>query len=236
MSINYLYRASPKFYTKVMYFIFAYGIRFINILFNRQKGILIYAGVNEGDSLTRIFYKFKRCICIEANPNLCKKLKKLFYFNNVEVYNYLLGPKNGQGFLNVYKSNSTNSTLSKIYNQKIIKRIKVKMTRLDTLLNNLKIKYINFYISDLEGLDFEVLKTLKSFIDSKKINYIQHECIINKRRNPYVKFSNYEYLFNNLLKKNYNKLASGLGKLKIGYHKKMSPKSTYKDVLWKVKN
>jgi FkbM family methyltransferase len=234
MSINYLYRVSPKFYTKVMYFIFAYGIRFIYILFNLQKGILIYAGVNEGDSLTRIFYKFKRCICIEANPNLCKKLKKLFYFNNVEVYNYLLGPKNGYGFLNVYKSNSTNSTLSKIYNQKIIIRIKVKMTRLDTLLNNLKIKYINFYISDLEGLDFEVLKTLKSFIDSKKINYIQHECIINKRRNPYVKFSNYEYLFNSLLSKKYKKIASGRDKLRIGKFVLMSKKSLYKDILWKA--
>ena len=234
MKINYLYRLSPKFYTRVMYIIFAYGIRFIYILFNLQKGILIYTGVNEGDSLTRIFYKFKRCICIEGNPNLCKKLKKLFYFNNVEVYNYLLGPKKGYGFLNIYKSDSTNSTLSKIYNQKIIKRIKVKMTRLDTLLNNLKIKYINFYISDLEGLDYEVLKTLRSFINKKKINYIQHECIINKRRNPYVKFSNYEHLFNSLLSKKYKKIASGRDKLHIGKFAIMSKKSLYKDILWKA--
>jgi hypothetical protein len=42
-----------------MYIIFAYGIRFIYILFNLQKGTLIYVGVNAGDSLTRIFYKFK---------------------------------------------------------------------------------------------------------------------------------------------------------------------------------
>ena len=83
MRINYLYRLSPKFYTKVMYIIFAYGIRFIYMLLNLQKGILIYTGVNEGDSLTRIFYKFKRCICIEGNPNLCKKLKKLFYFKSL---------------------------------------------------------------------------------------------------------------------------------------------------------
>ena len=234
MRINYLYRVSPKFYTKVMYFIFAYGIRFIYILFNLQKGILIYSGVNEGDSLTRIFYKFKRCICIEGNPNLCKKLKKLFYFNNVEVYNYLLGPKNDYGFLNIYKSDSTNSTLSKLYNQKIIKRIKVKMIRLDTLLNNLKIKYINFYISDLEGLDFEVLKTLKSFIDSKRVNYIQHECVINKRPNPFTKFSNYEYLFNSLLSKKYKQIASGRDKLHEGKFVLMSKKSLYKDILWKA--
>jgi FkbM family methyltransferase len=217
-----------------MYFIFAYGIRFIYILFNLQKGILIYSGVNEGDSLTRIFYKFKRCICIEGNPNLCKKLKKLFYFNNVEVYNYLLGPKNDYGFLNIYKSDSTNSTLSKLYNQKIIKRIKVKMIRLDTLLNNLKIKYINFYISDLEGLDFEVLKTLKSFIDSKRVNYIQHECVINKRPNPFTKFSNYEYLFNSLLSKKYKQIASGRDKLHEGKFVLMSKKSLYKDILWKA--
>lgn len=217
-----------------MYIIFAYGIRFIYILFNLQKGTLVYVGVNAGDSLTRIFYKFKRCICIEANPNLCKKLKKLFNFNNVEIYNYLLGPKNGEDFLNIYKLDSTNSTLSKIYNQKIIKKIKVKMTRLDTFLNNLKIKYINFYMSDLEGLDYEVLKTLKSFIDNKRINYIQHECIINKRHNPYIKFSNYEYLFNSLLSKKYKQIASGNDKLHIGKFVTMSKKSTYKDILWKA--
>ena len=165
---------------------------------------------------------------------MCKKLKKLFNFNNVEIYNYLLGPKNGEDFLNIYKLDSTNSTLSKIYNQKIIKKIKVKMTRLDTFLNNLKIKYINFYMSDLEGLDYEVLKTLKSFIDNKRINYIQHECIINKRHNPYIKFSNYEYLFNSLLSKKYKQIASGNDKLHIGKFVTMSKKSTYKDILWKA--
>jgi hypothetical protein len=108
------------------------------------------------------------------------------------------------------------------------------MTRLDTLLNNLKIKYINFYISDLEGLDYEVLKTLRSFIDKKKINYIQHECIINKRRNPYVKFSNYEHLFKSLLSKKYKQIASGRDKLHIGKFAIMSKKSLYKDILWKA--
>jgi len=233
MRINYLYRLSPKLYTKVMYIVFAYGFRFIYILFNLQKGTLIYIGVNHGDSLTRIFYKFKRCICVEANPNLCKKLKKLFNFNNVEVYNYILGPKNGYGFLNIYKLDSTNSTLSKLYNQQIIQKIKVKMIRLDNLLNNLKIKYINFYMSDLEGLDYEVLKTLKSFIDNKRINYIQHECIINKKSNPYVKFSNYEHLFNSLLSKKYKQIASGRDKLHVGKFVSMSKKSIYKDILWK---
>jgi FkbM family methyltransferase len=216
-----------------MYIIFAYGFRFIYILFNLQKGTLIYIGVNHGDSLTRIFYKFKRCICVEANPNLCKKLKKIFNFKNVEVYNYLLGPKSGDGFLNIYKLDSTNSTLSKLYNQQIIKKIKVKMTRLDNLLNNLKIEYIDFYMSDLEGLDYEVLKTLKSFIEKKRINYIQHECIINKRRNPYAKFSNYEHLFNSLLSKKYKQIASGRDKLYVGKFVSMSKKSIYKDILWK---
>ena len=40
MRVNYLYRLSPKLYTKVMYIIFAYGFRFIYILFNLQKGTL----------------------------------------------------------------------------------------------------------------------------------------------------------------------------------------------------
>ena len=234
MRVNYLYKLAPKFYKKLRYIIFVYGIRFVYILFNLQKGTLVYVGVNHGDSLIRIFYKFKRCICVEANPNLCKKLIKHFYFNNVEVYNYLLGPKNGHGFLNIYKLDSSTSTLSKLHNQQIIKKIKVQMIRLDILLNNLNLEYIDFYMSDLEGLDYEVLKTLKSFIDSKRINYIQHECIINKRPNPYIKFSNYEHLFNSLLSKKYKHIASGRDKLDKGKFVLMSKKSLFKDILWKA--
>ena len=88
-------------------------------------------------------------------------------------------------------------------------------------------------MSDLEGLDYEVLKTLKSFIDNKRINYIQHECIINKKSNPYVKFSNYEHLFNSLLSKKYKQIASGRDKLHVGKFVSMSKKSIYKDILWK---
>ena len=79
-----------------------------------------------------------------------------------------------------------------------------------------------------------IFKILKNYLLNKKINYIQHECIINKRRNPYVKFSNYEYLFNSLLSKKYKKIASGRDKLRIGKFVLMSKKSLYKDILWKA--
>ena len=84
---------------------------------------------------------------------------------------------------------------------------------------------------------------MKSF-DNKKLIYnwyplticdvIENECIINKRRNPYVKFSNYEHLFKSLLSKKYKQIASGRDKLHIGKFAIMSKKSLYKDILWKA--
>jgi FkbM family methyltransferase len=202
-----------------------------------KKGNLLYLGVNEGDTLTKLFYKYENCICVEASPKLCTFLKKKFNTRTVKIYNYLIGPKNKKfSYLNVYKSDFTNASLDIKANDKIKYRVKVKTIRTDTLLKKLKIKNIDYYHSDLEGLDYIGLKACKNFIKNKSFFYIHHECTIDRKLNPYKKFKNYEYLFNNLLKSNYNKLASGFGKLKIGYHEKMSPISTFKDVLWKVKN
>jgi hypothetical protein len=97
----------------------------------------------------------------------------------------------------------------------------------------LKISNIEYYYSDLEGLDYIALKTLKDFIKNGKIECIQHECIVNSKSNPLVKFNNYEYLFTRLLKKNYKKVASGFGKLYLGYHEKNN--YVWQDVLWKKK-
>lgn len=108
------------------------------------------------------------------------------------------------------------------------------MRRPDTLVNNLKIKYINFYMSDLEGLDDEILKTLKSFIDNKRINYIQHERIINKIPNLYTKFSNFEHLFYSMLSKKYKQITSCRDKLHVCKFAIISKKFPYKDIFWKT--
>lgn len=237
MKVNYIYNLFPNLYRSIRFYFFFYFINNFYKLFKLQKGTLVYLGINEGDTLVRIFYKFKKCICVEGSPKLCIMLKKKFNTKAVKIFNYLIHSKNKNFlYLNVYKSDFTNASLDIKQNEKIKRRIKVETIRPDSLLRRLKIKNIDYYHSDLEGLDYVALKTCKNFINNKKISYIHHECIIDTKKNPYKKFKNYEYLFNNLLKKNYKQLASGFGQLQIGFHEKLSKKSTFKDILWQVKN
>jgi FkbM family methyltransferase len=237
MKVNHIYKLFPNTYKNIRFFFFFYIVNNFFKLFQLKKGTLLYLGVNEGDTLTKIFYKFEKCICVEGSPKLCIILKKKFSVKTVKIYNFLIGSKNKKfSYLNVYKSNFTNASLDVKVNDKIKYRVMVKTIRTDTLLKKLKIQNIDYYHSDLEGLDYIALKAIKNFIKNKKIFHIHHECTIDGKQNPYKKFKNYEYLFNNLLKRNYNKLASGFGKLQIGLHEKMPPKSTFKDILWQVKN
>ena len=151
-----------------------------------------------------------------------------------KFYNYIIHEiDNKYCYLNVYKNDYSNASIDLKAYEKPKFKVKVKTIRLDNLLKKLKISNIEYYYSDLEGLDYIALKTLKDFIKNGKIEYIQHECIVNGKSNPLVKFNNYEYLFTRLLKKKYKKVSSGFGKLYPGYYEKNN--YVWQDVLWKKK-
>ena len=103
---------------------------------------------------------------------------------------------------------------------------------MNSRFKKLRIKYVDYYYSDLEGLDFLALKSLKNFIKNNKIHYIHHECNVNKKKNPYKTLENYESLFDGLLNKNYKKIASGFGNLSEGHYDKLPKSYIHKDVLW----
>ena len=235
MKINYFNKFFPVTYKYLRYYFFLI-LNNLYRFFNYQKGVLVYFGVNEGESLTKIFYKFKRVICVEADSELCIKLKKKFTAKNVKIFNYLISSKNNKyGFLNIYKQDSSDATTDYRLNKKTTNRIKVPAIRPDILFKKLRIKYVDYYYSDLEGLDFLALKTLKNFIKNNKIRYIQHECNINKKKNPYKTLVNYESLFDVLLNKNYKKIAWGFGNLREGHYEKLPQGYIHKDILWRCK-
>ena len=53
--------------------------------------------------------------------------------------------------------------------------VKVKTINLATFLKERNITDIHTYASDLEGVDLDVLKTMKEFIDNKKIKFLHVE-------------------------------------------------------------
>jgi FkbM family methyltransferase len=230
---KFIKKNKTKFYSVLSFYIFFFIIRYIYKTFNKQKGLLLYLGANHGNSLVRIFYKFKRVIAIEANPALCVILKKKFK-KKIEIYNYAVGEKNKKTYLNIYDQDSTNASINVLKNKKINKKIKINEINLSSFLKKKKIKKIDYYISDLEGMDYTVLRSIKNYLILKNVEFIQHECTIDSLSGPYKKKSNNEKLFKNILSKNYKKIGSGFGLLKPGMHN--LPKGyRFKDILWKKK-
>ena len=70
-------------------------ISYIYPIFFKQKPVLIYVGINVGDSLQKIFYKCKRVIGFEPNPLNFEKLKRFNLRKGVEIYNYALSENEG---------------------------------------------------------------------------------------------------------------------------------------------
>jgi len=192
-------------------------------IFRKRRGTLLYAGINVADSFQKIFYKYENVIGFEANPENYKKIKSYNNFQNVNIYNLALAKENKILDLNLPNNgnNNASASLSKFIfpdnNCKSVKSFKVKAVNLALFLEEKEIYNINTYISDIEGYDLTVLKTIKKdYLDKGRIKIIQVEAVSNKIKNPYNDVSNYEYEFDSLLKDNYLKCGRGSGFVKEG--------------------
>lgn len=88
----------------------------------------------------------------------------------------------------------------------IKKKIKVKTINLGEHLESLNINFIDEYLSDAQGYDLKILKSLKNFIYKNKIKKITCEVTRNKKDNPYYQTDNFENSFDSFLPIQYIKI------------------------------
>ena len=192
-------------------------ISYVYPIFFNQKPVLIYAGINVGDSFQKIFYKYKRAIGFEPNPLNFEKLKRFSHRKGVEIYNYALSENKGEVDLHLpmdinNEASASLSDFSENYRFSTKKIIKVKSINLSNFLKKIKINHIDFYLSDIEGYDFTILKSMKKdYLNYNLIKKIQVEAVNNKVNNPYKSVSNYESDFDSLLLDKYTKKGRGSG-------------------------
>ena len=84
-----IYNPLKDLYYKLIYLLFK--------TFKSKKGVLIYIGINTGESFKRIYYKYKIVIGFEPNPENFKKLEKYNQIKDVFLYPYAVSDKNGVG-------------------------------------------------------------------------------------------------------------------------------------------
>ncbi len=87
------------------------------------------------------------------------------------------------------------------------------------------IDHIDFYLSDLQGMDLNILRMLQPFLDAKKINMLQCEVGKDDRPPVYVDLYNKFAGFQELLSNNYEIIEH----IKIEEH-------ITEDIVWRVKN
>tara|TARA_Y100000816_G_scaffold64479_1_gene42720 strand:+ start:18 stop:743 length:726 start_codon:yes stop_codon:yes gene_type:complete len=183
-------------------------IFFINLLdsINRKKIINFFkkekininfffdVGAHVGET-TRLFYKhFKvsNIFCFEASPFNYKILeKRIKKSNNIKIFNYALGNKEGKNNFNQLIKESSSSTLVNLnkdsayfINKKKILNLflredfeiissSVQIRKLENFMNENSINLIDILKIDTEGYEFHVIKGAGKKI--KNINYIYFE-------------------------------------------------------------
>jgi FkbM family methyltransferase len=204
---------------KIIYF-------FKNNLSNELHTI-IDVGAHKGETISDFLYNFKikNIYSFEASSktfnNLkirLKKIKKIFFLTNIEIFNIGVGNTNKKGIFyelpdsnsstfNIIDQNSSyfkrkNKILSFFFldNKKIINKTDVSQIKLCEFIKDKKIQNIDILKIDTEGYEFEVIKGLEQEI--KKINFIY-----------------FEHHYDNMIKKNY-KYSDIHDYLRInGFHK-----------------
>ena len=189
----------------------------------KRRGTLLYLGVNRGISLSTIFYRYKKVYGFEANPNFFKtwRIRLLNLWPNCMIYNIACSDRNGTVKFNITDHDGEASSIgvlkkiNGVISKKVIKTITIPCINLMNFLQQHDIDFIDDYISDIEGCDLQVLKSIKTFIDQRKIGTIICETTKDKYgTNRFEGLPNNNFTgFKNLLSKNYECIAKGNSKM-----------------------
>jgi FkbM family methyltransferase len=157
--------------------------------------IVFDVGAHYGETI-KLFdkkLKLKKIYSFEASPKnyqiLKNKISK-YDFRKVEIFNYGIGEKISESFIN-QTLESSSSTINKLnmeskYFEKKLKilniknkssfqyQVPIKIISLDYFIEKYQIKYIDLLKIDTEGYELNVLKGLSKYNKKVKLVYFEH--------------------------------------------------------------
>lgn len=220
---------------------------FLQHLFRKRKGVLVFIGAESGGMFSLMHRGFEKSYVFEANPYRFKGLQAKYGSDvHIEIHHVAVADRDGEIQFNI--SNNNNGASSSIgtfkdewdqqYNSRKIEMVESVTVRCINLANFLAQKgltHIDEYVSDIQGMDLTVLKTMKSWIDEKRIGAITCEVAKDGRENIYRDLPpNNQSGFEELLGKNYTLVASGWGVIPDGTFERIPPSAWEMDCRWKV--
>jgi FkbM family methyltransferase len=211
----------------------------------KKRGILFIVGLESGGVFRWMYRAYETCYCFEPNPERFKKLQKKYSkYRHIKLYNVAVAQYDGEISFNISSNNNGASSSVGHFNKEwqeqnqieIIKTITVPCINLNNFCSKNDIHFINDYVSDIQGMDLEVLKTLKPMIDNKMIGTITCEVTKNEKGNIYYDLpDNSEKGFEDLLKANYELIAKGWGYLKDNKFDRIPDNVWEFDSRWRLK-
>lgn len=214
--------------------------------FPPAKGVLLYLGLHTGDRLKKIFRKYRSSYGFEANPALFEKLEDRFKGQSrVHLVHAAVAEHHGEIDFNISNQDGGSSSIGVFHEDwnhyrdgKIfmIDTVRVPTVNLYDFCQEKGIDYIDDYVSDIQGMDLAVLKTMKPMIDNRRIGTITCEVSKNSKGNIYKNLpDNSESGFSELLEKNYTLVAKGWGTLRNHRFDEVPEQWWEMDCKWRLK-
>lgn len=204
---------------------------------------LVYIGANVGSSLSGMVHKYDRVYAFEPDPELFETLSRnLSKHSWVTLVNAACSNTDGKQDFYV-TPNRVSSSLADVteYEKQngcpnYLKKITVKTINLKKFLKENNVDYIDYYLSDTQGSDLNILKTIKNFVDDKKIS----ELFIETHGNNWILYEGLDNRFDGfkeILSQNYEFIHASLGRLhgKIVSEKEIPEDEREWDSYWRLK-
>jgi len=202
---------------------------------------LVYIGANQGNSLWGIFDKYDKVYAFEPDPEIFEILKKRYrQFEWVTLVNAACSIQDGECDLyitpNRVSTSISNVNVEKYGGDSAIKTIKVKSINLCKYLKSEGVETIDYYYSDCQGSDFNILSSMKEYIDSKSIRELYIETH-NDGVFLYKGLDNQFLNFKQILSQNYEFVYASLGSQnnRIVNEKEIPKEEIEWDSYWRLK-
>lgn len=190
-----------------------------------DRDVLVYLGAHRGKGLSRICGRYRRVFCFEANPRMAEKLRRRFAWRkHVEVIGAAVTGVDGTVDFNISSRNGAASSLGTFSENfpsvksgeiSMVRTIQVPSVDLARFLRERGVSRISAYVSDIQGYDLTVLKTLADWIAEGRIDEITAE--VAKGRNIYADLPDNSLAgFEALLGGRYELVAQGWSVLQDG--------------------
>lgn len=176
---------------------------------------LVYIGANIGNSLWEIFDKFDKVYAFEPDYEMFEILNKKYrQFDWVTLINAACSSSDGEADFyitpNRVSSSLSNVNIEKYGGDSAFKVVKVKTINLAEYLKDNNVEYIDYYYSDCQGSDLNILKTIKEYINDKRIGELFIETH-GDNIEIYDELNNQFGGFKELLSENYEFVHASLG-------------------------